>query len=429
MKQLDKLTMKKYVFLLLAVLMTACATPMYYQVYSVVPEDAQLSSNGSPVYKTDNGLEFTYNFWGESGNLRFIVYNSNNYDIIIDLTRSSFIRNNIAEDYYTGKEIEQRYATGVYNTAKFGVSTNVGGQMGASTLDNYFGKTYDVALAISSSRTKSKEFGTTIKREWQTAVVYKEPETIRIPAKSAKALCSFNINNCRIISPLLKAGDTYNPIKFNKELSPLVMNNRICSYTEGSTPVFHDMTFYIDKVGNVKDISTLDSPTLFFVSYSSLLEGSQDNQISLNQINNSNTNTANTDNTTNTSKEYTQNNKQIKVGSYITYEGLEVEVIYADDSDVILTPQCGTRKGSWDTANSYCTSLGEKWRLPSSSECKKLKSHYHTGTYWTNDQVSEEKAFKYDFSYNSESKSNKKDINIILPIMTVSIEDIKLNHE
>ena len=118
---------------------------------------------------TQDGLEFTYNFWGESGNVRFIIYNSNDYDVTVDMTKSSFIRNNIAEDYYQHKQVETRIATGVYHTSKNGVAVSVNKQASAGTLVNYLGRTYDVALSVGASVSANSVVGTTVKKEWHTS--------------------------------------------------------------------------------------------------------------------------------------------------------------------------------------------------------------------------------------------------------------------
>lgn len=255
---------------LLLCILTSCATT-YYQVFSIKPENSSQTSNGSPIYRQD-GLEFTYNFWGEHGNVRFIIYNSNDNDAIVDMTKSSFIRNNIAEDYYTGKHFETRVATGVYRSSKTGVSVSVNKQAAAGTLVNYMGRTYDVALSVGASVEANSEVGTTVKREWHTAVVTTEPEMVRIPAKSAKAFYSFNINDTRLLSDRLWATEYYDPIKFTKETSPMEFRNRICVYQENGEPKYYDMSFYINEIGNVKDLYNMTKPTHFYIPYSSSLE-------------------------------------------------------------------------------------------------------------------------------------------------------------
>lgn len=268
--------MKKIALLLCATMvMTSCAKT-FYQVFTINSENAVYTSNGSPVY-LNNGLEFTYNFWGENGNVRFIIYNSNDYDVIVDLTKSSFIRNNIAEDYYQERQYETRIATGVFKSSKYGESVSVNKQVGASTLVNYLGKTYDVALSYGASVGANTEVGNTVKKEWQTAIVHSEPEVVRIPAKSAKAFFTFNINSTRISSSRLKAEYYYDPIEFSKSTTPLEFRNRICIYKEGDEPSYYDMNFYIKEIGNVMSISGLSNPTSFYIPYSSRLENSDYN--------------------------------------------------------------------------------------------------------------------------------------------------------
>lgn len=269
--------MNKIRLLLCAVMALSSCSETFYQVFSIEAENLVYTDNGSPVYACD-GLEFTYNFWGENGNVRFIVYNSNDYDVIVDLTRSSFIRNNIAEDYYQGRQYETRIATGVYKSSKYGVSANVSKQTASGGLVNYLGKTYDVALSVGASVGANTEIGTTVKKEWHTAIVQSEPQEVRIPAKSAKAFCTFNINNVRITSDRLKAGVTYDPIIFSKNDSPLEFRNRICIYRENESPNYYDMIFYINEICNVMSVAGVIKPTRFYIPYSSKFEENiQDN--------------------------------------------------------------------------------------------------------------------------------------------------------
>ena len=259
-----------------ALALSSCAKT-FYQVFSITPENAVYTSNGSPVYLND-GLEFTYNFWGENGNVRFIIYNSNDYDVIVDLTKSSFIRNNIAVDYYQGRQYETRIATGVYKSSKNGMFVSVNKQAAAGTLINYLGKTYDVALSVGTSVGANTEVGNTVKKEWQTAVSYNEPDIVRVPAKSAKAFCTFNINSTRISSSRLKANSYYDPIEFSKSTTPLEFRNRLCIYKEGDEPSYYDMNFYIKEIGNVMYLTGLANPTSFYIPYSSKLENSDNNE-------------------------------------------------------------------------------------------------------------------------------------------------------
>lgn len=270
--------MKKLVFIALSMLIISSCAKTYYQIFSIMPENSIYTANGSPVYIKD-GLEFTYNFWGEYGNVRFVVYNSNDYDVIVDMTKSSFIRNNIAEDYYQGKEYETRVATGVYKSSKDGVAVSVNKQAMGKPLINYLGGTYDVALSVGASVGANSEVGTTVKKQWETAITYKEPETVRIPAKSAKAFYTFNINEMRVSSSRLWASDSFKPIKFFKDSTPLQFRNRICIKAISGEEIYYDMNFYISEIGNIKYLyNGIIKPTSFYIPYSSYLENSDTNE-------------------------------------------------------------------------------------------------------------------------------------------------------
>lgn len=385
-------------------MLTSCYTT-YYQVYKVAPENARLTQNGSPIFVTDDGLEFTYNLWGEAGNLRFIVHNTNDYDIIVDLTRSSFIRNNIAEDYYQGKQIENRVATAAYNSSEHGVSTTRSVLAGSGDVHNYLGKSYDITLAISSIRNNTNYIqGKTIKNEWQSAIVYNEPETIRIPANSAKIIYSFDINSQRIVDSKLKAEQNYNPIVFTKETSPLIMRNRICAYREGKEPLYHDMSFYISGIGNVQDLSYLFSPTAFYVSYSSKHE--------------------------NTESEFSliterTNNKNNKINrTVVEYKGISGTIVSQSNDYVTIIANEG-KIGTWQEVLEYNNTLTDGWHVPTSEEFMEFafsKHLQHSTRYWTIDEVNEKRAKFFDKYYYDVYTGNKTKTLYIVPIVTVPIQ-------
>lgn len=385
-------------------MLTSCYTT-YYQVYKVAPENARLTQNGSPIFVTDDGLEFTYNLWGEAGNLRFIVHNTNDYDIIVDLTRSSFIRNNIAEDYYQGKQIENRVATAVYNSSEHGVSSSISVLAGSRDAHNYLGKSYDIALAISSIRNNTNYVqGKSIKKEWQSAILYNEPEIIRIPANSAKVVYSFDINSQRIVDSKLSAELDYNPIMFTKETSPLIMRNRICAYKEGEEPLYHDMSFYISSIENVQDLSGLFSPTTFYVSYSS----KDENVKSVYSL---------------ITEETNNSNNKIK-GIAVDYKGISGIIISQSNDYVTIIANEG-KIGTWQEALDYNKTLTDGWHVPSSEEIMKFafsKFLQQSYKYWTIDEVNEKRAKYFDKDYHDVYTGNKIKTLYIVPIVTVPIQ-------
>ncbi|MBP3439683.1 MAG: hypothetical protein J6K24_00320 [Tidjanibacter sp.] len=355
--------MKKLLYiipLLLGIIMTSCSTT-YYQVFSVTPENATMTENGSPTY-TKDGLQFTYNFWGENGSLNFIIYNSNDYDIIVDLTKSSFIRNNIAEDYYQGKQIETRIATGVYSSSKYGTSVITKSEVPNGKLNNYMGHTYDATLALNSyANTYITLYGQSAKKEWQTAIIYKEPEQVRIPAKSAKAFGSFNINNILITGSRFRAETIYNPTVFNRHNTPLQMRNRICIYKEGESPMFYEMDFYISGIGNVINLpSSSMTPTNFYIPYSSELD-------SVNAVE-SDLFGSNISNQTTISPAAEEEDKSqewdIHIGSIIRYKGRNVTICNILEDKLMVAAFEERGIGTQGECLLYCKQMGEEWMLP-----------------------------------------------------------------
>lgn len=410
---------KVFLALITALLATSCASPIYYQLISVKAENSTLSDLGSPTYKQD-GLEFTYNFTGEYGKVRFVVYNSNDYDVIVDMTRSAFIRNNIAEDYYRGREIETRIATGVYTASKYGVGTTVNHQIGASTLVNYLGRNYDVALAVGATSESSSVFGTAVKKEWQTAMVEKEQEYVRIPAHAAKAFCSFNINNVRVITnglderPSVYTGTS--SIKFTKSSSPLIFNNRICAYKEGESPSFYDMYFYISEIKNVEELSHRIAPTTFYIPYSP-----NDSHPAINITNIEDTSSSTDD----ISEKESDNN------SDVSQQLNDKLVILSEEGDSVVVAYVSNSTGSWDVGVDMCKNLGAEWHLPNENEARAIKRVMKAKNFipkspyiWTNIEVNENRARYYSITYSELYSDKKACLNLIIPTATIKKADI-----
>ena len=97
--------MKNYFVLLLSIaLLSSCTTHTYHfmQVFetkssSGVTNTAQ--ENGGFSYE-DSNCGLFYSFWAENGNASFGVYNKSNEILYVDLYKSFFIINGVANDYY-----------------------------------------------------------------------------------------------------------------------------------------------------------------------------------------------------------------------------------------------------------------------------------------------------------------------------------------
>lgn len=374
-----------------------------YQVFSVVPENAQLTGNGSPVFVTNDGLEFTYNFWGPYGKMRFIAYNSNNYDVVVDMTRSSFIRNTIAEDYYQGKQVEERVITGMSTSSSTG--TSVGNQASVSRWNNYIGHSFDEVLSVGASESHTKQKGSLFKKEWETAIIYTEPKEVRIPAHSAKVFYTFDISNYMVSELGDIPNQVYSPMVYTKQNTPMIMRNRICVCRENGEPVYHNMNFYIGKVGNVESIDLLVSPINFYIPYLTNKKSVDNNDIQIKPI----------------------IPEKLKGGEEIIYKGVKCVVANIDNVNVTLVTCDGTKR-NWNQAVDYCKSLGDEWILPSKSMIHAISSNVNnivqSVRYWTNKSIDDTKAEAYSIRDNVVKVAPKTSEYYTLAITTLSLEKL-----
>ena len=82
--------------------LTSCANPFYHQIATFSSEDAKIEND---KYVAENDIiRIDYDFWAEYGCFRFVITNKTEKDVKIDLLRSFFIVNNIAEDYCDSKQ-------------------------------------------------------------------------------------------------------------------------------------------------------------------------------------------------------------------------------------------------------------------------------------------------------------------------------------
>lgn len=385
-------------------LLTSCSYRTCYQVYSVVPENADLTENGSPVFVTEDGLRFTYNFWGECGNMRFIAYNTNDYDVIVDMTRSSFIRNNIAEDYYQGKQLEERRISSVASLSQSGQSLYHSAN--ASKWDNYLGYSFADILTLGVSEGSTKLSGSYTKVGFESAIVYTEPKEVRIPAHSAKIFNTFNINNYRLPEIGSAPNDVYAPKVYTKQSTPMVMRNRICVYREGGEPLYHNMDFYISGVGNVESLGILVSPVTFYISYST-------NEKSIK--------------TKNMSNQSSNQVRNLKEGDEILYDGIKCYVLSIDDISVTLIATDETKR-TWDEAVYYCKLLGDEWVLPSKSMIHAISSNVNnivqSVRYWTNKSIDDTKAEAYSIRDNVVKVAPKTSEYYTIAITTLNLDKL-----
>lgn len=94
--------LKSLVCLQALLYLTSCASQFYHQVATFSSEDAKLKKD---QYIAENDIiSIDYNFWAENGCFKFTITNKTEKEVKIDLLKSYYIINSIAEDYCDSKQ-------------------------------------------------------------------------------------------------------------------------------------------------------------------------------------------------------------------------------------------------------------------------------------------------------------------------------------
>lgn len=226
--------MKKLLLLLCVVMLGSCRSSVvletFYQVYNV-QSDNLIKEDGCLKFSNED-CDILYNFWSEGGDPGFIVYNKTDKDIFINLSRTFFIKNSVANDYYKNREYSY---SGTSNSYPY--------------------------LNESKSST----------------VTYKEKPVICIPPKSSRSIQEYNISSDLIqkYSPEVdfpKNSSTVFTYFINN--SPIIFSNRIMYSHDPqfTSSKFIENIFWISEVVNYstdrfKEIDLL-SPFKFYNTYS-----------------------------------------------------------------------------------------------------------------------------------------------------------------
>jgi hypothetical protein len=214
-----------FVFGICLVLTFTSCRKTIYQVLETSSDDVKMQ-NSQLVFE-DAALKLTYDFWSNSGQVKFLLYNKTDKPLFIDWDKSHLVYNGISYEYWTDSE----------KTNSF-LKTN------SSSVTSIVGKTMSV---VSNSKTT---FGETTKT--------KPKKVVHIPAKSSLEVNNFSIQgtayfNCdfKIKAPLLKNMVTKT---FDKTTSPTVFRNYI-TYSDNvqlDNIKTIDNEFYVSSVKNIR---------------------------------------------------------------------------------------------------------------------------------------------------------------------------------
>ena len=254
--------------LIVVVLFSSCAQVYkFVQVFEATPINANATKiqNGGMLYE-DSDCAIFYSFWAEGGDASFAFYNKTDQIIYIDLSKSFFIRNGIANDYYKEREWSEAHtnstsysysnSSSIYGTKSFsyGASATYLGNFGSiplTTKDPLFSSaTANRSIAYGALYSASQ--ANAIATSKSSAMSIKETKIIAIPPKSSKIIAEYSISNILLVDcDLQRYPSEFASLSFDEEDSPLIFENYI-SYRKGDSEqdIIVENKFYISKITN-----------------------------------------------------------------------------------------------------------------------------------------------------------------------------------
>jgi hypothetical protein len=217
-------------FLLVALCCLSSCSDICYQVYTVT--GASPNFNQDKMTYEDPNCVITYDMWAAGGDAGFIVKNKTQQTLYFDMTKSFFVLNGEAYDFFQNR-IYSKSSLQTYSNVNSGaiVSRSLGGGVIGMS-----GSTTNVASSTSS-------------------VGYAERPVIAIPAGTWRFIKGFQIcndlyNTCDY--KLKDANDNSSALSFGKSESPIVFSN-ILAYKVGENGAETTLTnlFYVSSILNV----------------------------------------------------------------------------------------------------------------------------------------------------------------------------------
>lgn len=255
--------------LCVAILFSSCSSVYHYvQVFETQSSKQSApvkQQNGGLVYEDDECLVF-YSLWANGGDASFGIFNKTDQIMYVDLSKSFFIRNGIANDYYK----ERAWGETTTNSASTQVSTSIAASSnlsysyGASaTYLGNFGNlpftTYDPILTSVNAQ-KSESYGylrsaalaNTYAISTSTSISAKEQKIIALPPHSSKIVSEYAIANSILLDcDLDRYPSEQASISFDETNSPLRFSNYI-TYRLGDNQQekIIENNFYVSKIIN-----------------------------------------------------------------------------------------------------------------------------------------------------------------------------------
>lgn len=243
--------------LLIAVssLVTSCFPGIYYQVQHVASPDAQLDQRKSSLVYEDADCVVMYNLWSEGGDPGFTFYNRTNENIYLDLSKTQFIKNSQAFDYFQNRTVTTHEKKKV-----------VIAKTDDEKQDDKINAVIDI-LGGRTPRSTAKEKVYYVNYE----VATKDAAIVCIPPHSFKMFNVYSIIDEPVDAiDIYPSNNSFPRKKFDEANSPVTFLNRM-TYTVGKgNEKIISTRFYVSEIMSTRDANSiwgLKSPENFYISY------------------------------------------------------------------------------------------------------------------------------------------------------------------
>lgn len=248
-------------------IVTLASCSSYYQIATISSDNARIADNGDFAYDFGEVI-IHYDFWSSCGNVSFAIENNTDNDITIDLSKSFFIKNGFAYDYF--KNRTEVYTTGSTFGNSRSVSTSRSSSQSASiaaavsavgAISNAIAVGAGAGVSSSAAVTtnlagSASESSSSMKSR---SVEYKERELVTIPAHSAKSFGEYSMATGEFVACGLirnPKGREIGVATYSLTNSPIVVENRLYFVIEGQEiPV--NSVFYVSEFNNYPENKVL----------------------------------------------------------------------------------------------------------------------------------------------------------------------------
>lgn len=259
---------KLFIFCITAIMFASCAQVYkYVQVFDAQPSAQSniKTERGGMLYEDEQCIIF-YSFWADGGDASFAIFNKTDKVMYVDLSKSFFIRNGIANDYYKdrawGESSSNMVSVQTSSSETLLRNRSLTTGVGATYLGNLGSlplTTADPILtAVNSQATdtygmlRSTAYANVFATGTSSSLSVKEQKILAIPPHASKIVAEYAINTSLwLYCDLDRFPEDKASLTFEENDSPLRFSNYI-TYRLGDAEKERviENDFYISKVTN-----------------------------------------------------------------------------------------------------------------------------------------------------------------------------------